>query len=112
MLQPSASPLSTNSTAVFGFAILGFAPGFWLSVLAFAGVGFGLAVTFPCLFALAGKLAPANRAAAMSYVAAVGGAPRVILPWVMGWLASQYSLGAVFAACAFHPFLNHIAEGT
>ena len=88
-------------TAVFGFAILGFAPGFWLSVLAFAGVGFGLAVTFPCLFALAGKLAPANRAAAMSYVAAVGGAPRVILPWVMGWLAAQYSLGAVFAACAF-----------
>ena len=88
-------------TAVLGFVILGFAPGFWLSVVAFAGVGFGLAVTFPCLFALAGKLAPANRAAAMSYVAAVGGAPRVILPWMMGWLAAQFSLEAVFAACAF-----------
>jgi MFS family permease len=88
-------------TAIAGFATLGFAPGFWLSVMAFAGVGFGLAVTFPCLFSLAARLAPQARAAALGYVAAVGGVPRVVLPWVLGWLAAQFSLGAVFAACAF-----------
>ncbi len=86
--------------AIAGLVTLGLAPGFWPSVAAFAAVGFGLAITFPCLFALAGKLAPGNRAAAMGYVAAIGGAPRVILPWILGWLAAQYSLSAVFAACA------------
>lgn len=86
--------------AVASYAVLAFAPGFWISALAFAGVGFGLAITFPCLFSLAGRIVPEARAAAMGYVAAVGGAPRIILPWVLGFLASQYSLGAVFAACA------------
>jgi hypothetical protein len=30
----------------------------------------------------------------------VGGAPRVILPWILGLLAAHYSLSAVFAAGA------------
>ena len=63
-------------------------------------VGFGLAVTFPCLFSLTGKIAPQNRAAAMGYVAFVGGFPRIVLPYLLGLLAARDQLGAVFAACA------------
>jgi MFS family permease len=80
--------------------ILSLAPSFLVSVLAFACVGFGFAVLFPCLFSLAARLAPDGKAAAMSYVVLVGGMPRVVLPWVLGWLAQAYSLGAVFAAAA------------
>lgn len=86
--------------AVAGFAALGAAPGFWLSALAFAAVGIGLALIFPCLFALTGRLAPTARAAAMSYVAFLGGLPRVSLPWLLGMLAAAQSVNAVFAACA------------
>ena len=42
------------TVAVAGLLTLGIAPGFWISVIAFAAVGFGLASTFPCLFALDG----------------------------------------------------------
>ncbi len=86
--------------AIAGFSVLGLAPGFWWSVAAFACVGFGLAVTFPCLFSLTGKIAPQNRAAAMGYVAFIGGFPRIILPYGLGLLAGQFALGAVFSACA------------
>lgn len=92
--------IASLSVAVTGFSILSIAPGFAISVLAFAGVGFGLAIVFPCLFSLAAKLVPEGRAAAMSYVATIGGIPRVILPFILGWLAQMFSLGAVFAACA------------
>ncbi len=86
--------------AILGFVVLGFAPGFWLSVFAFTGVGFGLAVTFPCLFSLTGKLVPGNRAAAMGYMASIGGAPRILLPWGLGILAADFGVNAVFTACA------------
>jgi MFS family permease len=89
------------ATAIAGLVVLGLAPGFWLSVVAFAAVGFGLAATFPCLFALTGRLVPDGRAAAMSYVAAVGGVPRIILPWVLGWVASFGGVSAVFGATGF-----------
>lgn len=69
-------------------------------MIAFAAVGFGLAVVFPCLFSLAAKLVPNGKAAAMGYVGMVGGLPRITLPFLMGWLAQTYSLGAVFAAAA------------
>jgi predicted MFS family arabinose efflux permease len=88
------------AVAILGFVVLSLAPGFAISVLAFAGVGFGLAIVFPSLFSLAAQLVPDGRAAAMSYVATIGGIPRVILPFILGWLAQTISLGAVFAACA------------
>lgn len=91
--------LFSLGTAILGFAVLGIAPGFTISVLAFAAVGFGLAVVFPCLFSLAARLVPSGRAAALSYVATVGGVPRVMLPWLLGWLAQEISLSAVFGAC-------------
>jgi MFS family permease len=80
--------------------VLSFSPGFAASVAAFAGVGLGFAVLFPCLFSLAAKLAPESKAAALGYASLVGGAPRAILPWILGWLAQQFGLGAVFAASA------------
>lgn len=85
---------------IFCLIILSFSPGFTISVLAFAGVGLGLAVLFPCLFAMAARLAPDAKAAALGYVILVGSAPRAILPWILGWLAQYYNLGAVFAAVA------------
>lgn len=92
--------LSCLAVAIPGFMVLSLAPGFLISVIAFACVGFGLAVVFPCLFSLAAKLVPEGKAAAMGYVGLVGGLPRVTLPFLMGWLAQTYSLGAVFAASA------------
>jgi MFS family permease len=80
--------------------VLSFSPSFAISILAFACVGLGFAVLFPCLFSLAARLAPDAKAAALGYVIMVGGAPRVVLPWVLGWLAQHYNLGAVFAAAA------------
>jgi MFS family permease len=90
--------------AIAGFAVLGLAPGFWISVFAFTAVGFGLAVTFPCLFSLTGQLVPHNRAAAMGFMATIGGAPRIVLPWILGLLAASYGVSAVFAACAVVSF--------
>jgi MFS family permease len=85
---------------IVGFVILAFAPGFWLSTLAFALVGFGFAVLFPTLYSFTAKSVPEARAAAMGYVTAVSGVPRSITPWVLGWLASAFSLSVVFAAAA------------
>jgi predicted MFS family arabinose efflux permease len=91
--------VTSLSFGIAGLAVLSFAPGFWVSVIAFAAVGAGLSIVFPCLFALSAKLVPEARAAALGYVSMVGGLPRIVLPWVLGFLAQNYSLSAVFGAC-------------
>jgi MFS family permease len=88
------------SIGIFGFVILSFAPGFAISVFAFAAVGIGLSVVFPCLFALAAQLVPDRKAAAMGYFAMVGGTPRILLPWIFGWVAQNYGLSSVFVVTA------------
>jgi MFS family permease len=88
------------SIGILGFAILSFTPSFAIAIVAFAAVGIGLSVVFPCLFALAAKLAPESKAAAMSYFIMVGGTPRVVLPWIMGSVAQIYGLNAVFIVTA------------
>jgi MFS family permease len=88
------------SIGIMGFAVLSFAPGFVISVLAFAGVGVGLSVVFPCLFAMAARLVPDRKAAAMGYFAMIGGAPRVVLPWVLGSVAASNGLSSVFIVTA------------
>jgi MFS family permease len=88
------------SIGIMGFAILSLELGFAISVLAFAAVGIGLSVVFPCLFALAAQLAPERKAAAMGYFAMVGGTPRVVLPWVLGAVAQIYGLSSVFVVTA------------
>jgi MFS family permease len=89
------------AVAISGFAVLGIAPSFWISVIAFAAVGSGLAVVFPSLFSLAGSLAPQARAGALSFTAFVGGLPRIILPWCLGVIAAAENVNAVFGALAF-----------
>lgn len=88
------------SLGILGFVTLSLAPGFAISVVAFAAVGIGLSVVFPCLFALAARLAPDRKAAAMGYFAMVGGTPRVVLPWVLGAVAQSYGLSSVFVVTA------------
>jgi MFS family permease len=88
------------TVAILGFLVLGSAPGFWISVFAFAAVGFGLAVIFPSLFSFIGKLSPGNRASAMSFASLVSGLPRITLPWLLGMIAAAQGINAVFGALA------------
>jgi Major Facilitator Superfamily len=85
--------------AILGFALLSFSPGFWLSAVAFAGVGAGLSTVFPSLFAISGRLVPQARAAAMGFMAVVMAPPRIIMPLLLGVLASRFGFESIFAAC-------------
>ena len=85
-------------TGILGFAILASAPGFVVSVLAFAVAGIGLSLIFPIMFSMAARLAPDARATALAFVSAVGGPPRIILPIILGSLANAYGLSAIFIA--------------
>jgi predicted MFS family arabinose efflux permease len=84
------------AVAICGFAVLSLAPGFAFSVVAFAAVGAGLAPIFPGLYAMAGRLAPQRRAAAMGLTSAMSGVPRFVVPMVLGVLSSWYGLSAVY----------------
>ena len=83
---------------VAGFAVLATGPGFAISVVAFAVAGSGLGLIFPCLFSIAGRLAPESRAAALSLASAVSGPPRIFLPMLLGVLAQGYGLSAIYGA--------------
>ncbi len=87
------------SVAVVGFMVLALSSIFWISVLAFAAIGAGLSMVFPCLFSAAGRMVPEARAAAMGFAATVMSPPRIIMPLILGWLAGQAGFSAVFAAC-------------
>ena len=91
---------SCLTIGILGFVILSLESGFLISVLAFAAVGIGMSVVFPCLFSLAAQLVPDRKAAAMGYFVMVGGAPRVALPWVLGAVAQNYGLSSVFVVTA------------
>ncbi len=86
--------------AIGGMIVLWLTRDFWISVLAFAITGFGLAVVFPTLFSISAKLVPEARAAALSFVSGVGGLPRMVLPVVLGTLAQAYGLRMIYAAAA------------
>jgi MFS family permease len=86
--------------AICGFGGLGLSPGFWFSVLAFAAVGCGLGIIFPCLYSLAARLAPNARAAAMSFVSIISSIPRIALPWALGAIAQVSNINVVFGTCA------------
>lgn len=83
-----------------GFLTLGLSSSFALSVAAFASIGFGLAIIVPCLLNIAAMQSPGNRAAALGFVFAVAGAPRIIAPWIFGLIAAESSTGAAFGSCA------------
>ena len=91
-------PLMMGSliVAMTGFAALGLSPNFTFSVAAFAVAGLGTAVLTPCAFALAARLVPDNRAAGISFVSAIAGVPRILGPWLFGWMAAATGISAAF----------------
>jgi len=92
--------LVSLATATAGFATVGMSDGFALSVAGFALVGFGTACVVPCIFALAGRLSANNRAKGIGFISLVAGVPRILAPWVFGWLAETRSTSFAFAICA------------
>ena len=86
--------------AAAGFAASGLSQNFALSVAAFALVGIGTACVIPCIFALAGRLTAANSAKGIGFISLVAGIPRVLAPWLFGWLAETQSTSFAFAMCA------------
>jgi MFS family permease len=91
--------LASLLVAMMGFTLLGISTSFTPSVIAFAGVGFGLAITCPCLFNMAAAQVPANRAAALSFISFIAGAPRVLAPWIFGWIATSHTTSFAFGLC-------------
>ncbi len=83
-----------------GFIVLGLSHSFAVNVMAFASVGFGLAILCPCLFNLAASQVPANRAAGLSFVALIAGPLRIMAPWIFGWAATTRSTSFAFGLCA------------
>lgn len=86
--------------SVVSFAALGLNLSFLGNVLAFAGVGAGLALLCPCLYALAAGTAPANRAGALGFLAGVAGAPRILAPWAFGLVATWTSVSGAYGFSA------------
>lgn len=95
-------PLMMGSllVAIAGFSALGVAQSFGWSVAAFAAVGFGTAVLIPCIFAVAAKLAPGNRAGALSFLSMLTALPRVLAPYVFGVVATGLGMNAAFGLVA------------
>ena len=92
--------LGSLALATAGFIVLGLSHSFALNVIAFAAVGFGLAILCPCLFNLAAAQVPANRAAGLSFVSLIAGPPRILAPWIFGWVATSQSTSFAFGLCA------------
>ena len=92
--------LASLALATASFITLGLSPSFAVNVIAFAGVGFGLAILCPCLFNMAASQVPANRAAGLGFVALVAGPPRILAPWAFGWIATSQSTSFAFGLCA------------
>lgn len=93
--------LASVAVAMAGFATLGLSTSFALSVMAFACVGFGLSMLCPCLFNMAAAQMPKNRAAALGFISMIAGAPRIMAPWIFGWIATSYSTSVAFGLCTF-----------
>ena len=95
-------PLMIGSlmVAIAGFAAFGFSEGFAASVASFAVIGLGTAVLVPCGIALAANHVPGNRAAGISFIAAMSAAPRITAPWAFGWLITATSFNFAFSLFA------------
>jgi MFS family permease len=91
---------ATIFVAIAGFAGLGLTDGFILNVIFFAMTGMGLALICPCLFAMASRETPANRAAGLGVSMLVAGVPRIIAPTAFGAIAEAFSIRLAFGLCA------------
>jgi hypothetical protein len=88
------------AVAATGFLIVALPLGFAGSVVGFALFGFGAGAIVPCSFALAGTRPGVSAAASISAVAFFGLFPRVPTPFLIGVVASEFSLSAAFLALA------------
>jgi MFS family permease len=95
-------PLMTGTLciAIAGFIGLGMTSSFAANVFFFALTGMGLSVLCPCLFAMASRQTPHNRAAGLSAAMLVAGVPRIIAPSLFGWIAELFSTRFAFGLCA------------
>ena len=86
--------------AIIGFVGLSLTEGFVLNIMFFALVGMGVAILVPCLFAMAGRETPHNRAAGLSVTMLVAGIPRIAMPSIIGAVSAAFSMRAAFGLCA------------
>ena len=86
--------------AIAGFAGLALTSSFILNVLFFALTGMGLAILCPCLFAMASRETPHNRAAGLSISMLIAGIPRILAPMMFGGIAEAFSIRAAFGVSA------------
>jgi MFS family permease len=94
------------ATAIIGFLGLWLSPGFALSIIAFALVGLGVSIVTPCLFNLAARQVPSNRAGGIGFASMIAGGPRILSPYVFGWLSGAFSINVAFGACAVITFAS------
>jgi MFS family permease len=92
--------MSTLILAILGFSGLGLTTSFAANVFFFALTGFGVSLLSPCLYAMASRQTPKNRAAGLSASMLVAGIPRIIAPTAFGTMAQIFSTSAAFGACA------------
>jgi MFS family permease len=92
--------IASLGIATIGLLGLGLSFSFAANVIAFAMIGFGLAIICPCLFNMAASTVPRNRAGGIGYISLVAGLPRVLGPYAFGWIAATSSTGTAFGAGA------------
>ena len=85
--------------AITGFAALGLSRTFGASVAAFAVIGFGAALLTPCTFASVTRLAPDQKARALSFAANLASPSRMFSPFLFGWVATEQSTLFAFTLC-------------
>ena len=85
--------------AIAGFAGLGLSTTFGTGVAAFAVIGFGAALLTPCTFASIARLAPDAKARALSFSSLVASPPRIVSPFLFGWVAAAQGATWAFALC-------------
>ncbi len=86
--------------SIAGFTALGLSQSFLASVMAFAAVGLGTALLIPCIFAMAGRFVPQNRAGGLSFVSLLTALPRCAAPWAFGLAAASLGTGLAFGLVA------------
>lgn len=86
--------------SILGFVALGLSSRFAGSVAAFAAVGLGLALLIPCIFSMAARLVPDNRAGALSFVSLLTAIPRCTAPSLFGLIAAGLGISFAFGLVA------------
>jgi len=92
--------VASLAVASLGFSLVASEPGFALSVVGFAIIGFGTGAVVPCGFALAATQPGASAAAGLSAAAFFGSFARLPAPLIAGAVAEALSLPAAFALFA------------